>query len=114
VHRKAAEQTVTEMWGEGEPAMTQYRKKPVVIEAVQYEHKGNLHPRYEGHVPEWVWQAFEDRILQTTNGMDPLTIVTLEGDLIVSPGDWIIKGVQGELYPCKPAIFKATYDPIET
>lgn len=40
-----------------------------------------------------------------------LVIHTLEGDLAASPGDWIIKGVKGEFYPCKPDIFEATYDP---
>jgi len=44
--------------------------------------------------------------------VDPLRIRTLEGELIVSPGDWIIRGVKGELYPCKPDIFEATYEKV--
>ena len=44
---------------------------------------------------------------------DPLLIKTLEGDLTVSPDDWIIQGVKGEIYPCKPDIFAATYEPAE-
>ena len=41
-----------------------------------------------------------------------LVIPTLEGDMTASPGDWIIKGIEGELYPCKPDIFAATYEPV--
>jgi hypothetical protein len=44
---------------------------------------------------------------------DELTIKTLEGELHVSIGDWIIRGVNGELYPCKPDIFEKTYEPVE-
>jgi hypothetical protein len=42
----------------------------------------------------------------------PVVIATLEGDMTASPGDWIIKGVKGEFYPCKPDIFEATYEPL--
>ena len=51
----------------------------------------------------------------TLAGMHPncLLIPTLEGDMLAQPGDWIIKGVQGEFYPCKPDIFAATYDLVE-
>ena len=93
--------------------MTKFRKKPVVIEAFKLGH----HP-----MPGW----FMDRVSANTvvlhkggkvladgdNGRDSVnaTIVTLEGAMAASDGDWIIKGVQGELYPCKPDIFAATYD----
>lgn len=88
-----------------------FRKKPIVIEAVHYIGGGNMEPR--GAVPEWIWRAFSDGTLRATNGMDPLLVETVEGPLTVSPGDWIIQGVQGELYPCKPDIFDATYDQVE-
>ena len=49
-----------------------------------------------------------------TSGRDEtLVVVTLEGDLTAQPGDWIIKGVAGEFYPCKPEIFAQTYEPVE-
>ena len=48
-----------------------------------------------------------------SNGYDQLCITTLEGTMIVEWDDWIIKGVEGELYPCKPSIFDATYEPAE-
>lgn len=86
-----------------------FRKKPVVIEAILYAGKGNMDPR--GDVPDWLWEAFEKDVARSTNGGDPLLLSTLEGDLTVSPGDWIIQGVKGELYPCKPDIFAVLYDP---
>ena len=46
------------------------------------------------------------------NGNEPLIIHTLEGKMIAMPGDWIITGVQGEQYPCKPDIFERTYEPV--
>jgi hypothetical protein len=73
--------------------MAKYIKKPVVIEATQWFKDGD-HP----HVV-----AFK----HTDNG----EIMTLEGPYIVTPGDWIITGVLGEVYPCKPDIFSMTYNP---
>jgi hypothetical protein len=83
----------------------QYRKKPVVIEAIQFlgfEENGEecelfLADSFESHQPS------QDKIL----------ISTLEGDLTASRGDYLIRGVQGECYPCKPDIFKATYETVE-
>ena len=79
-----------------------FRKKPVVIEAVRWTGKN--------------WEEIK--------AMDPehrrlglerqhLYVSTLEGILTACIGDWIIKGVRGELYPCKPEIFAATYEPVE-
>jgi len=87
-----------------------YRKKPVVIEAVRYLGHGMVEG---GEVPDWKREAFEQGVLQPTNGADPLYVYTREGRMLVSPGDWIIKGIQGELYPCKPDIFAQTYEPVE-
>lgn len=58
--------------------------------------------------PEWVRNAYNR--VNIANGM---VIVTLEGAMTASPGDWIILGVKGEVYPCKPDIFEATYEPAE-
>lgn len=73
-----------------------YRKKPVVIEAVQW-----LSP---GHCPTWAQSV-------VTEYSTYFTVYTLEGMMQGNPGDWIIKGVQGEIYPCKPSIFGTTYEP---
>lgn len=84
-----------------------YRKKPVVIDAVQYlpnDHNTRV-------IPQWLFDAYsEGTIVVDEDGMT--LIKTLEGNMLVSDGDYIIKGVQGELYPCKPAIFEATYEKV--
>lgn len=77
--------------------MAKYRKKPVVIEAVQYTGQNF------GEMDEFVGGDAELRDGQ-------LFIATLEGEMRASLGDWIIKGVKGEFYPCKPEIFEATYE----
>lgn len=88
-----------------------FRKKPVVIDAVHYAGGGNLEPR--GAVPDWLWEALAQGTARYVNGGDPLLLRTLEGTLTVSPGDWIIRGVKGELYPCKPDVFDVTYEPVD-
>jgi hypothetical protein len=70
-----------------------FRKKPVAIEATQWFKDGD-HPA----------------VTKFENGKG--CIDTLEGGHIVTPGDWIITGVQGEHYPCKPDIFEMTYEPV--
>ncbi len=85
-------------------SMRPYRKKPVVIRAIQItEETFNLpHPNQE-HIPGVVY----DQSTKTA------TIETLEGTMTAQLGDWIIRGVKGELYPCKPDVFEATYEPLD-
>lgn len=110
--------------------MAKYRKKPVVIEATQW-HKNGDHPQDD------VMRPFEDTGKTPTQPREGAVvryfrhpdvdgkrrcefcadimhnhgwIDTLEGGHIVCPGDWIITGVKGEHYPCKPEIFAATYE----
>jgi hypothetical protein len=80
-----------------------YRKKPVVIDAVQFDgkHAGNILEFCNGN-------AF---VTQPPMG-HYLYIKTLEGDMLVSPNDYVIKGVKGEFYPCKPDIFEMTYEAV--
>jgi hypothetical protein len=73
-----------------------FRKKPVVIEAFQYTRNGLEAER----VANWCGGR------QTSEGLE---IDTLEGTMRADYGDWIIQGVSGEFYPCKPEIFRATY-----
>lgn len=82
--------------------MAKFRKKPVVIEAEIYTGKNAT------DILKWMFPDIEEDA-----EANDLTIKTLEGDLHASPGDWIIKGVKGEFYPCKPDIFEATYEPVE-
>lgn len=92
-----------------------YRKKPVVIEAFQMTRaKRDDNSEWPG----WLHEAFqreyyEDRSLYCKDGGENLFIRTLEGDHLVSWDDFIIQGVQGELYPCKPDIFHLTYEKVE-
>jgi hypothetical protein len=80
-----------------------YRKKPVVIEAIQYN--GTTDSRSE----ICAFMGLERITFSDTQGV---FIPTLEGVMTASIGDWIIKGVKGEFYPCKPDIFAATYEPV--
>lgn len=116
--------------------MPKFRKKPVIIEAHQWHVNGD-HPedrvgelvldvftnqrysRQEGALvryfrrpePEYAGNVIHD--LCKTKWHFHGWIDTLEGGHTVCPGDWIIKGVQGEFYPCKPDIFEATYEAVD-
>lgn len=84
-----------------------YRKKPIVIEAWQIP----LDPDHTGLLPPiWLVAAIVGRSVDTDSVSGTVTIKTLEGDMVGQRGDWIIQGVKGELYPCKPDIFDATYE----
>lgn len=88
--------------------MQQYRKKPVVIEAEQYSRQQHVDT---GYVPEGVTkQRSADDDGAMIERMPVIT--TLEGTLKVSDGDWIIKGIHGEFYPCKDSIFRQTYESV--
>lgn len=86
--------------------MAKYRKKPIVVEAVQYL-------GYES-LPE-IAQFMKDEYLRVLFKpvSEQLIIPTLEGDHEANVGDWIIKGIKGEFYPCKPDIFEQTYEKVE-
>jgi hypothetical protein len=83
-----------------------FRKKPVVIEAIQWTGTNASEMRDFITVPHRV--EIEDE--PEPHARRFLVIHTLEGDMAATPGDWIIKGVKGEFYPCKPDIFAATYE----
>lgn len=85
-----------------------FRKKPVVIEATQWFKDGD-HPAVV-HSSAMHARPISPGILYPSNKR---YIKTLEGNMEVIPGDWIITGVKGEHYPCKPDIFEATYEPVE-
>ena len=80
----------------------QYVKKPIVIEAVQYNGKNSA------DIHEFCCDKVREPV-----GADYLEIVTLEGVMRISPGDYVIKGIRGEFYPCKPDVFKKTYEEVE-
>lgn len=98
--------------------MAKYRKKPVVIEAFKYD--GDLIDSSGNYyVPEWAANAHKNGTLfySSINKNEPeceLFVKTLEGNMLVSVGDFIIKGVNNELYSCKPDIFEKTYEKCES
>jgi len=86
--------------------MGKYRKKPVVIEAFRWTGGPD-----QEEDPVWIVEAIKAGTVYYQGGDAPyLTIETLEGDMRANVGDWIIRGVKGEIYPCKPDIFEATYE----
>jgi hypothetical protein len=106
--------------------MAYFRKRPVEVEAVQLLWStwsemcdfapvgdGNGRGVYvsdAGHIEAGADPEFSDHKISDRIG---LTIPTLEGVMLAVEGDWVIKGVAGEFYPCKPGIFDATYEPVE-
>ena len=81
--------------------MSKYQKKPVIIEAFRVGHDP---------APEWFMDAVIREIVQLFK--DGYYIVTLEGDMKAEKGDWVIKGVENEIYPCKHSIFEKTYEAV--
>lgn len=90
-----------------------YRKKPVVIEAAQF--KGNAESANK--ICEWIihsgGKAYDHYIGDPKKGKVVLIIETLEGAMTARKGDYVIKGIQGEFYPCKSDIFADSYELVE-
>lgn len=99
--------------------MAFYRKKPVVIEAVRFD--GILYGKEGAYsvlfdtvedLPKWLKNALMDKLIVPSVVVESMLVVSsAEGWMEAQPGDWIIRGVKGELYPCKPDIFALTYEP---
>lgn len=90
-----------------------YRKKPVKVEAFQWTGDKDQEPE-----PVWMNEALRDgTAVIYRRGITPVSslmvIRTFEGNMQATPGDYIIRGVKGELYPCKPDIFELTYEKVE-
>ena len=83
-----------------------YRKRPVVIDAIRWTPTQDD----DGNISEVL--AFVGQKRDLSARYAAILIDTLEGQMVALPGDWIIRGVQGEHYPCKPDIFEATYEPV--
>jgi hypothetical protein len=82
--------------------MPKYRKKPVVVEAFRW---------LIDTAPQWFRD--KDYLVYVVDPNPEAVIVTLEGDMRAKHGDYIIRGVEGEIYPCKPSIFEATYEAVD-
>lgn len=94
--------------------MAKFRKKPVEIEAIQYN---NLNKEeIENFVGYELRSVIDSQHYDQGLPISPtrfLYINTLEGEMQVNPGDYVIRGIKGEFYPCKPDIFEATYDKVD-
>ena len=90
-----------------------YRKKPVIIEATQWT--GSNFEEIKQFVTKDLIYDIDDAAWKVGMGVPDITIKikTLEGEMLASIGDFIIKGVDGEFYPCKPDIFQKTYEEVE-
>jgi hypothetical protein len=86
-----------------------FRKKPIVIEAIQFQGFTDGPNDLPTEIAQFIKD--DDGVVSIKRG--ELVIRNLGGEQTASKGDWIIRGVQGELYPCKPDIFAATYEPVE-
>lgn len=89
-----------------------YKKKPIVIEAFQWTAGPD-----QTEDPEWIVEAIRQGTVTVANSGSEnvsLQIKTLEGVMTASVDDWIIQGIHGEIYPCKPDIFTASYEPAES
>lgn len=88
-----------------------YRKKPVIIEAVQFDGTASC----ARTILEWGGPKCGMEHVYTSVQTCPnlIMIETLEGKMRAMPNDWIIRGINGEFYPCKPDIFQKTYEPVE-
>jgi hypothetical protein len=87
--------------------MPLFRKRPVTIEARVFDgtHASAL------QLMDWMGPSMSGAVWPTFEDTPILVIQTLEGEMAARPGDYVIRGVQGEFYPCKPDIFAATYEP---
>lgn len=92
-----------------------YRKKPVVIEAVQWSGKNHreMWDFLTGQTDSYMQASGDNFYIDHDRIKGGLIIKTLEGEHIASIGDFIIKGVNGEFYPCKPDIFEKTYEAVD-
>jgi hypothetical protein len=92
--------------------MSKFRKKSVVIEAVQFTGTTESAQEISLLYASRIWPQFGNTKKTHEDWTGRLFVLTLEGPTLACPLDWIIKGVKSELYPCKPDIFDATYEAV--
>ena len=87
--------------------MKKYRKKPVIVDAIQWTGSN------KNEVYKWEKSCGGEAMLVVREDMGFVYVHTLEGSMKANKNDWIIKGVKGEFYPCKPDIFEQTYEVVK-
>ena len=90
-----------------------YRKKPIVIEAFQMTAEHMAEEAHRERWPNWLKDQWNKRVIDHPTVPHMLIIHTVNGTRLCSENDWITRGIQGELYPYKPDIFKQTYEAVE-
>lgn len=92
------------------PEPKRYRKRPIVIEAMQFDGT----PDSTHAICDWIGQDSGKiaRGMDELTGEQSLALMTPEGNMVVNQGDWVIRGIAGEFYPCKPDIFEKTYEAV--
>lgn len=96
-----------------EPLIQSYRKRPVVIEAARFSTNNEPETRVMDAIVNWINQGKNPDEPHAWHNSTNIFIQTLEGLHTANVGDFIIKGIKGEFYPCKPDIFQQTYEKIE-
>jgi hypothetical protein len=101
-------------------SMASYRKRPLVIEAVRVLATAFDGTKFDGspftEIPDWLGEALKSgkvRIAKASFSYAIWTVHTPEGAMTARPGDWIVRGIRGELYPCEPGVFAESYEAAE-
>lgn len=94
--------------------MMMYKKKPIIIEAVKWDGKNHreMWNFLTGKTDDYISSSSDNFYIDHEKVTGGLVIKTLEGEYPVSIGDYVIKGIKGEFYPCKPDIFELTYEEV--
>lgn len=93
------------------PAGGRFRKRPIEVDAIDMRRAYHYAQFDWSNLPDWLVDAYEDGRILFLTGPARAEIRTLEGTMTAGIDDWIIRGVKDELYPCKPDVFAATYEP---
>jgi len=91
--------------------MFKAKKKPIIVEVILW--LGSNWEEINNFLPRDLWWLEDGSLVNQTNLYQPIILKTLEGKMKVEVGDYIIKGVRGEFYPCKPDVFEKTYELVE-
>jgi hypothetical protein len=87
-----------------------FRQRPVVIQALPVSEVIGLLERAPRALPRWAWEAFRAEDLILTH--EGILVRTADGWVPGRPGDWLVRGVRGQVHPCRPDIFEASYEPL--
>lgn len=93
--------------------MIYFRKKPIEVQAMHFDTNNKVNNSQMDSIVNWINQGKDSGDRHAWHNDTNIFISTLEGEMRANVGDWIIKGVKGEFYPCKPDIFEETYERVD-